>query len=586
MLGIALTNQLTILFWVPFGGLWLLWVDHKLFLKPRILGGILFSLVFGLLPYLYLPLAQTWRPQVAWGDFSSFTGMIRHIARVEFGPMSMANTTLSAGEAFVANFKFFLDAQVEHLLVVGIIPVVAALAWWRHPQARPVAVSASFIAAAWVFYALVFQYLANIDVKNAVYLRMLSRFWPQPFLYLAVLAGFGSAWLIYGIRYFHRSAAVPHAISAPKPGRNTKDKQQAGAFSRTNDRFHLPASKNHQMEAIVSSQACEGHQSISSCESKSGGISLLGRISSAGGAREYLALGVAIILTCIQAWQGNQKRIIDASDLYTAIGSSALAAVESNALVITQGDFHYNILAYLKHCRRLRDDIAIIRQEILPAAWARRYLTDAPQPMLAHDASLSEGVTGNAITLGEVFRYNLPRRPVYMADDQLYLSDQSPYMYVPMPLLFRVRRSDDPNWLQDVQRGEEHFPSMITALQANANILYDPWPMLIEDTVWISRANFGQFLLEIARDPRRSPDERRLAMQQTGDALNQVAARWPRAAPGVWKNLGLYYYLNQSSNPTLVPETIRIWQRYLDQIPADAEDRAAITEILNNLRKR
>lgn len=503
--GLALGNQLTVLFWLPFGGLWLLFANLYLVRQARVIAIAALALLIGLLPYLYLPIAAWWQPEVRWGDVTTISGLVRHVSRAEFGALQMAQTQLAAGQSFFANLWLYLRAQTLSIGIVGWLLLAAYL--WRDvcKQGRRRFNAVAFLFAAWVFYALVFHFLANIDVKNALYERMLSRFWLQPHLYLSVLLGCSWMWL--------------EQISKP--------------------RWHWP--------------------------------------------RRMLGIG----LVAVMIFSGQKTRIVDASDYYSGVGQAILKAIPADALIITQGDFHYNILAYLKHCKKYRQDLHIIRQEILPAQWSRNYLSDRIIPLVNPEPRLDQNA--RALTLNEILEFNLAKRAVYLADDRWFLQSNREFFFelIPVPLLYQVSlRSRDIPLATRLPQVEQDFQNLIaTITQAQPHLEKDLWTEKITDTIWVSRANFGQYMLELGRDRTRSNEDQKLALQVAGIALEQVAQNWPQIAGGFWKNLGLYYFLTHRANPAHRQKAIAAWQHYLRQDreqDADTAELRRLIEALNN----
>lgn len=505
--GLALCNQLTVLFWLPVGGVWLVVANYRLLQQPKVIAWGLCALLLGLLPYLYLPIATLWRPEVRWGDPTSIIGFIKHISRAEFGALQMAQTDVQSGQLFLTNLWLYLKAQSMSLSGIGWLIIFAMTLWLtisRRWRAAPLAVG--FLSVAWLFYALVFHYLANVDVKNALYERMLSRFWLQPHLYLAILLGISWSW-------WHKTG----------PSRWRWFTQ----------------------------------------------LSAVGLI------------GFAV-------YNGQKHRVADASDYYSAVGQAVLKPLPNDSLIITQGDFHYNILAYLKHCLKVRTDIHIVRQEIIPAHWSRDYLSQRTTPLVRAEQGQNPSYPSD-VSLNEILEFNGVQRPIYLADDHWFIANDKlkNFDLIPAPLLYRVSpKLSNQTITTLIPQWEDDFQSLIkTTFAANKHMEKDLWTEKITDTIWVSRANFGQFLLELGRDRSRSSTEQNLALKYAGIALEQVAQHWPQIAGGFWKNLGLYYFLFQKTNPDYRHRALAAWEQYMSQDQGRDPDTAELARLVTMLRE-
>ena len=101
-IGLALTNQHTMVFFcLPYAA-WALMVGRRTLLTPRALGLLAVSGLAGLSPYAYLVFASG--PHAAWGswgDQSTLSGFLRHLLRQEYGTFRLANTPATTNDEFV-----------------------------------------------------------------------------------------------------------------------------------------------------------------------------------------------------------------------------------------------------------------------------------------------------------------------------------------------------------------------------------------------------------------------------------------------------------------------------------------------------
>jgi len=158
-----------------------------------VLGGVL-----GLLPYAYLALASRSAATVSWGDQSTLDGLLGHFLRRDYGTFSLGRAS-SKADAFVETGTFFptlylmLGASLRRLLGLG--PLLAVAAYALAPRKRPDRAQARVLLALLLGYALVFCAMSNMSTGKALYRSVLSRFFIQSDLLMALAAGIGWAWL-------------------------------------------------------------------------------------------------------------------------------------------------------------------------------------------------------------------------------------------------------------------------------------------------------------------------------------------------------------------------------------------------------
>jgi hypothetical protein len=155
--------------------------------------------VVGLLPYGYLYFASRSSAAISWGDQSTFDGLLGHVLRREYGTFSMGNAD-KPSSAFVSSGTFLptlwlmLVGSLRRLLVVGtVLASVGLLLSWRKRADR---IQTRLLLAWLLGYALVFCALSNLAADKPLYQTVLSRFFIQADLLLAMAAGIGWAGLV------------------------------------------------------------------------------------------------------------------------------------------------------------------------------------------------------------------------------------------------------------------------------------------------------------------------------------------------------------------------------------------------------
>ena len=121
MIGLALCNQHTLIFYcVPYA-LWALGVcAHARLLTPRALGMLALSGLAGLSPYLYLPFASgvhaAWG---SWGDQRSLSGLLTHFLRRDYGTFQLANTQATTNDDYVPRLHRYITSVPAELPPLG-----------------------------------------------------------------------------------------------------------------------------------------------------------------------------------------------------------------------------------------------------------------------------------------------------------------------------------------------------------------------------------------------------------------------------------------------------------------------------------
>jgi hypothetical protein len=167
----------------------------------------------GLLPYAYLVIASKSTAAVSWGDQSTLDGLLGHFLRRNYGTFSLGKAS-SKGDVFVEGGTFFqtlylmLGGSLRRLLVLG--PLLAVAAYTLAPRKRPDRVRSRILLALLLGYAFFFCAMSNMSTAKPLYRTVLSRFFVQSDLLMALAAGIGWAWLVQRLQ---ARAASPARIS-------------------------------------------------------------------------------------------------------------------------------------------------------------------------------------------------------------------------------------------------------------------------------------------------------------------------------------------------------------------------------------
>ncbi|KAJ8290492.1 hypothetical protein GJAV_G00013560 [Gymnothorax javanicus] len=187
--GLGLCNQHTLVLYITVIVPWVLLRLHshqELSLPGLAVMGL--CSLGGLLPYLYLPLSSFLnRARWSWGDQTSFTGLLTHLLRAEYGTFSLAKTERTVSLAMM------LEAQLGHCVADLSLPVLilAGLAVFLFSRDRKRYVLPWLLLSMLLLYSLFFAWRANLDIKKPLLLGVVERFWLQSDAALFVLAGLG-----------------------------------------------------------------------------------------------------------------------------------------------------------------------------------------------------------------------------------------------------------------------------------------------------------------------------------------------------------------------------------------------------------
>lgn len=189
VLGLACSHHHTILFLAIPIFAYLVYREYRLLLNPKMILICSGLFVLGLSPYFYLPLVAEKKLMISWGDTSTWSGFWTHFLRAEYGTFKLA-TGDGSGYNPLLNFRYYFEDLTLQFLWIGLIPVGFGLwaiwksEWRKDPRAL-------MIAIAFLFYLVVFQSMANMDLSNRLFYDVQSRFWMAPNLLLSLVLALG-----------------------------------------------------------------------------------------------------------------------------------------------------------------------------------------------------------------------------------------------------------------------------------------------------------------------------------------------------------------------------------------------------------
>ena len=183
MAGLALTNHQTIVLLGP-AVCFLLWRHRAVLLaRPRIV--IICATVFlvGLVPYAYLPWAAARNPVLNYGGISSFSDLIAHMARQNYGSHRLIDPVYSGGSVWprIATLCVSFGALMGLFALLGMICAYRRCRWYFW-----------FSLLAFIFTGLFFAIISNINLSSLIGgAWVLERFFLLPQVAAAPLAALG-----------------------------------------------------------------------------------------------------------------------------------------------------------------------------------------------------------------------------------------------------------------------------------------------------------------------------------------------------------------------------------------------------------
>jgi hypothetical protein len=159
--------------------------------------------LLGLLPYAYLMIASSSRAPLSWGDQSTVSGLLAHFLRRDYGTFGMGQASAKS-QVFVEAGTFaptlyqMLGGSLRRLLFVGPLLAVIGLLW--PARSRQQRTAGRIVLGILLGYTLLFAGLSNLSTEAPIYRTVLSRFFIQSDLLLALAAGLGLAALTSRMR--------------------------------------------------------------------------------------------------------------------------------------------------------------------------------------------------------------------------------------------------------------------------------------------------------------------------------------------------------------------------------------------------
>ena len=189
--GLGMSNHYTsALYGAPLM-IWILLNGRRDLWKPKPIVVLASCFLLGLLPYIYLPLADLRMQPISWGNTSTLSGFLMHVMRSEYGgTLHLAARGPGVGRFFVSGMLAYFSALPENVFYVGVVLAIFGL--YQH-LLKGTRFSGLTILTIFAFclYLAIFNLLTNLSFNEPLHVQVQSRFWQQPNLLVCIWAGLG-----------------------------------------------------------------------------------------------------------------------------------------------------------------------------------------------------------------------------------------------------------------------------------------------------------------------------------------------------------------------------------------------------------
>ena len=304
--GLASTNQHTVAVYLLPLVLWVFLIYRAEMSVLKFIGCTL-CYIMGISPYLYLIWSALYiKSKQSWGDCLSFSGLMTHLLRKEYGTFHLASkeARFSGNQFWQTSSFYFNDLHTQTLhygWLCGALGIVVIL--WTAVRQRTINgvlnVQVLFVVM-YVFYLIFFNYLTNFPLDNPLYVGVVQRFWIQPLSIVCLFIG-------------HGCGAVQHYLSSRK-GRDADSSPLASS---------MPTAFT----------------------------------------------GLAVSLVGIQCALHYEMQDMSTNYIVRDFGRSIMLGLPNSTILLTKGDLMINSARYVQSMEGLRPDVIIADQEMMTYSW-------------------------------------------------------------------------------------------------------------------------------------------------------------------------------------------------------------------------
>ncbi|KAK3272098.1 hypothetical protein CYMTET_19584, partial [Cymbomonas tetramitiformis] len=192
VIGLGLSNQHTIIFYVIPLLLRVIWASKGELLQAKHIARLVVAGAVGLLPYAYLPLVGGRALPGSWGELTTLDGFRKHLLREEYGTFRLFSGAEPEDTRFLLGLQHYMHSLLEQSRFVGLglVAIGMLLVLFLPSRRCPSGFSSLFV---FVVYTVSFHQMANLPIENPLHLGVMARFWLQSHLAALVLLGIGAA---------------------------------------------------------------------------------------------------------------------------------------------------------------------------------------------------------------------------------------------------------------------------------------------------------------------------------------------------------------------------------------------------------
>ena len=189
--GLGMANHHTCLFYGAPLMVWILITGRRELFAVRHLAIISACFMVGLSPYVYLFLADIHVAPFSWGHTSTLQGFLSHVMRREYGTLQLGAHKVDTSGNFLLGLRKYFSALPGDLIYIGAVLALIGLYFGLKDKKFK-----SFTAVtlfSFSLYVIVFHALANLPLKDPLFLGVHMRFWQMATLMVCFWAGLGLA---------------------------------------------------------------------------------------------------------------------------------------------------------------------------------------------------------------------------------------------------------------------------------------------------------------------------------------------------------------------------------------------------------
>jgi len=215
ILGLTITNHTTSMMLIPIFGVMVLLVDWKSLINIKLLLKSLGFFIFGLTPFIYLPLSSSKNPVMDWGNPENWTNFVRTITRSQY-----QLDEHQSGEKFFAELSYYFSKLLteQWFPIILVLAIIGLVVLYKNNK------KLFWFGFVFLLFSIpITTYMTDFDVRGSGFVAnesgaLVSVFYIPSYMFISILMGIGLFYLITLIKtskkvyYFISFAIVALAI--------------------------------------------------------------------------------------------------------------------------------------------------------------------------------------------------------------------------------------------------------------------------------------------------------------------------------------------------------------------------------------